>query len=166
MHSNTGNQPSVARPFVLAKSVRTPVAATSLAALLEYGYELVGSKSGTLNYRDGRVREASSLAALKLNLPDPPERDAAPLWTLPDADLYYQYLHGSPQLWVHVDYDGYRKAWVDLKMEADWGEPLVRSTYLDHIQNRDAARLRDSIYPYIRLAPVPHSVNSSAGNMA
>ena len=34
MHSNTGNQPSVARPFVLAESVRTPVAATSLAALL------------------------------------------------------------------------------------------------------------------------------------
>lgn len=166
MHANSSNRRALAGPFVFADSVKTPVAATGVAALLEYGYDLVNWQPGSLKYRDGRPREDCLMAAVKLVLRNPPARDAAPLWKHPDADRFYEWLHVYPQLWVHVDFDGYRRAWIDLKMETDWHQMLDRGTYLDHVQNRDAARLRNSIYPYIRLMPVPHGVNSSAGNKA
>ena len=60
---------------------------------------------------------------------------------------------------MHVDFNGYRKAYERLGMPT-----IPRDHVLDHIQNREAIRLRDYSHPYIRLCPVSRAVNTSAGH--
>lgn len=58
----------------------------------------------------------------------------------------------------HVDYTGYRRAYLKLG-----GEPIPEGCFLDHVQNRKAIRLRDYSHPYVRLCPVSRLVNTSSG---
>ena len=75
------------------------------------------------------------------------------------GDEAFQRLHPAYQLWVHVDYEGYRKAWTSLDMPR-----LDSGIVLDHIWNRQATRIRGHIHPYLRLAPVASQVNTNAGH--
>ncbi len=80
------------------------------------------------------------------------------LWSLPDADAIEERLHPKVQIWVDVDYHGYRKAYQH------FGMPSVPPGYfLDHVQNREAVRLRGHSHPYLRLCPVSRRVNTSGG---
>lgn len=65
------------------------------------------------------------------------------------------------QVWVHVDYDGYRAAYISFGMPA-----IPAGHFLDHVQNREASRLRGYSHPYVRLCPVSRGVNTSGGHLA
>ena len=78
-----------------------------------------------------------------------------PIWNVPEAPL----LHRSPQLWVHVDYSGYRSAYAKAFPEED-----IRHLVLDHVMNRRVARLKD--FAYLRLVPVSRQANSSSGGLS
>ena len=82
------------------------------------------------------------------------------LWSQPDADLIQARLHPNAQVWVHVDYTAYRRAYQFFGMP-----PLPNGYFLDHVQNREAVRLRGHSHPYLRLCPVSHKVNTSGGSV-
>lgn len=134
--------------FGLPSDLTVPIAAADLEAIETY--------VGTIQKRvPGRKRPVN---AVVVN-PHQPSRDArVPLWEEPEADEYYQRLHPQSQLWVHVDYTGYRKAWQRL----GFGE-LTREVFLDHVQNREAVRLGNYSHPFLRLCPISRKTNTSGG---
>jgi hypothetical protein len=78
-----------------------------------------------------------------------------PLWRLPEAAV----LHFPKQLWVHVDYDGYRDAYVKAFPKQDVG-----GFVLDHVMNRRVARLKG--FCYLRVVPISRQANSSSGGLS
>ena len=77
-----------------------------------------------------------------------------PIWREEGARVITQ----SKQVWVHVDYSAYRKAYLCAYPETD------RSLVLDHVLNRREARLKG--FDYLRLVPVSRAVNSSHGGLS
>lgn len=77
-----------------------------------------------------------------------------PLWKLKESAV----LHCSKQIWVHVDYQNYRRAYIKACPEED-----VKHFYLDHIFNRRVARLKG--FYYLRIIPVSSNVNTSSGGV-
>jgi hypothetical protein len=43
--------------------------------------------------------------------------------------------------------------------------PIPAGYFLDHVQNREAIRLRERSHPYLRLCPVSRRVNTSGGGI-
>lgn len=78
-----------------------------------------------------------------------------PIWGLPEAAV----LHRSPQVWVHVDFAGYRRAYANAFPTED-----LQDRVLDHVMNRRVARLKD--FMYLRLVPVSREANSSSGGLS
>jgi hypothetical protein len=78
-----------------------------------------------------------------------------PIWGLPEASV----LHRSPQVWVHVDFEGYRRAYAKALPAED-----LQDRVLDHVMNRRVARLKD--FMYLRLVPVSRGANSSSGGLS
>lgn len=68
-------------------------------------------------------------------------------------------LHPPSQVWVHVDYNGYRGAYLA------FGLTIPDGYFLDHVQNRQEMRLRDLTHPWLRLCPVRRGVNTSGGSV-
>lgn len=133
--------------YQLPPSLFVPIAAASVDAVQEYVGEV-------LRQVPGRDRVNAVLVAAPCPILDP----AIPIWSHSNAAIWSQRLHPRYQVWVHVDFAGYRKAWHDL------GQAELKSeTFLDHVQNREAVRLRGYDYPYLRLCPVSRSVNTSGG---
>ena len=94
--------------------------------------------------------------ALLVETPMPDEIDSTlPIWQLPEASV----LHRSPQVWVHVDFVGYRRAYTEAFPMED-----VRHLVLDHVMNRRVARLKD--FMYLRLLPISREANSSSGGLS
>jgi hypothetical protein len=137
--------------FGLPESLLVPIAARDVASIQGY----VGCIHECIHGRSGRVNALSVIPYVK------PEdlAPSAPLWSHPDAERFKRSLHPVKQIWVHVDYDGYRKAYERLDMSK-----IPPDHVLDHIQNREAVRLRGYSHPYIRLCPVHWGVNTSAGH--
>jgi hypothetical protein len=67
-------------------------------------------------------------------------------------------LNQLEEVWVHVDYKGYRNAYLRAYPELD------RNLVMDHVLNRREARLKGFVY--LRLAPISREVNSSHGGLA
>ncbi len=84
-----------------------------------------------------------------------PEKDALPIWQLPESALLYQ----PKQMWVHVDYEDYREAYLK-----GFGELENREYVLDHIMNRRVARLKH--FSYLRIVPISRQANSSSGGLS
>lgn len=94
--------------------------------------------------------------ALLIEAHDPPERDRRlPIWQLPAAAI----LHAPRQVWVHVDFPAYRRAYS----QAFPREPL-HGRVLDHVLNRRVARLKG--FPYLRIVPISRGANSSSGSLS
>ena len=74
------------------------------------------------------------------------------IWRLPEAAI----LHYPQQVWVHVDYSGYRKAYIRAFPDDD-----VAESVLDHVMNRRVARVKG--FTYLRIVPVSRAANSSHG---
>jgi hypothetical protein len=86
-----------------------------------------------------------------------PEKPYARLaiWDLTEAAI----LHAPRQVWVHVDFDAYRPAY----MRAFPDFPLT-DLVLDHILNRRVARLKG--FEYLRIIPITKAANSSHGALS
>lgn len=78
-----------------------------------------------------------------------------PIWSLPEAFI----LRRALQLWVHVDFRGYRSAYARA-----FGDENIRERVIDHVMNRRVARLKG--FTYLRVVPVSREANSSSGGLA
>jgi len=98
----------------------------------------------------------SKCRALLVEAYEPEKPDARlPIWRLPEAAV----LHRPQQVWVHVDYSGYRKAYIRAFPDVDLTDFVI-----DHVMNRRVARLKG--FKYLRVVPVARTVNSSHGGLS
>ena len=84
-----------------------------------------------------------------------PQKDALPIWQLPESAI----LHHPKQVWVHVDYSGYKNAYLKV-----FGKLEDSRHVLDHIMNRRVARLK--YFSYLRIVPISREANSSSGGLS
>ena len=132
----------------LTRDLIVPIAAADLEAIETY--------IGIIRMRiSGRKRPTN---AVVVEAQRPNRSPLVPLWKECEADQYYRRLHPSRQLWVHVDYGGYRRAWARLGFDE-----LIHEEVLDHIRNRAAVRLSGYRHPFLRLCPVSRETNTSGG---
>jgi len=68
-------------------------------------------------------------------------------------------LRSETQLWVHVDYRGYRSAF-----ERAFPGLLTSDMVVDHVLNRRVARLKD--FQYLRVCAISRGANSSSGGLS
>jgi hypothetical protein len=122
-----------------------PVAARDTGAITAYVGRIVGELS------PGR-RERAFL--VESDEPDPPDERLA-IWSHPRAAV----LHCPRQVWVHVDYTAYRRAYGRAFPNADLGQCV-----LDHVMNRRVARLKG--FSFLRVVPVSRATNSSHGGLS
>ena len=137
--------------FGLPSCLRIPIAAASIDAIAKY----VGIVLEEIIGRSGRVNAVSVRPHQSGAVRDPRVK----LWTHPQADAFALQLHPARQVCVHVDYSRYRQAYKRLSTV-----PIPSEYVLDHVQNREAIRLRGYSHPYLRLCPVSRRVNSSGGS--
>lgn len=78
-----------------------------------------------------------------------------PIWGLPEASV----LHYPRQVWVHVDYGAYRRAFIRAFPEIN-----LTGLVLDHVMNRRVARLKG--FAYLRIVPISRAANSSHGALS
>jgi hypothetical protein len=83
-----------------------------------------------------------------------PKKDDLPIWQLPESEI----LHYPQQVWVHVDYTGYKNAYLKA-----FGKLKYRGYVLDHVMNRRVARLK--YFTYLRIVPISREANSSSGGL-
>jgi len=127
--------------WVLPECLHVPVAAVDEAAIRDYIGEIerilaVGSPSRALLVR------AESLPLLDPSLP---------ISKLPSSRI----LHSPMQVWVHICYGGYRRAYK----KAFPGED-IDGKVLSHALNRRTADLQG--FQYVRITPVARGSNSSS----
>jgi hypothetical protein len=140
--------------FGLPASLWIPIASASVAGVEMY----VGRIERRLtDPRMGRV----NAALVETRLGNVAKEPDVALWKSPLARSASERLYPPKQVWVHVDYDDYRQAYIDFGMPA-----IPPNYFLDHVQNRIAIRLRDRSHPYLRLCPVDRRVNTSGGHRA
>ena len=77
------------------------------------------------------------------------------IWKLKESAILYSH----KQVWVHVDYKGYRQAYQKAFPNED-----IKGLVLDHIMNRRVARLKG--FTYLRIIPISKEANSSSGSVA
>ena len=127
---------------VIPECLHVPIAAVDEVSICKY----IGSIVDVVSFNTAR-------RALVVKIPSPPKRDQRlPIWKLPESAILYQ----STQLWVHVNYTGYRKAYMRTFHEED-----ISGKVINHILNRRIARIKG--YEYIRVSTVTRGVNSSSG---
>lgn len=81
--------------------------------------------------------------------------DRLPIWGLPEAVV----LHYPRQVWVHVDYGAYRRAYIRA-----FPDVVLTGLVLDHVMNRRVARLKG--FAYLRIVPISRAANSSHGGLS
>jgi len=86
--------------------------------------------------------------------PDKADRRLA-IWDHPEAGV----LHRPTQVWVHVDYRAYRRAYTQAFPDAS-----LTHLVLDHVPNRRVARLKG--FTYLRIIPISRGANSSHGALS
>lgn len=134
--------------FGLPLSLQVPIAASSLEAITEF----VGRIMATRHSHTGLAQAVTVARPTPLHFePD------VPLWASPLAEEALARLYPEAQVWVDVDFDGYRRAYLG------FGLSIPAGYFLDHVQNRRAMRLRDRSHPWLRLCPVDRRVNTSGG---
>jgi hypothetical protein len=122
-----------------------PIAARDIAAIEKY----VGRIVGQLPSR--ALDKALLVEAYEPEKPDP----RLAIWDLPEAAV----LHFSRQVWVHVDYRAYRRAY-----QGAFPNVNLTGLVLDHVLNRRVARLKG--FAYLRIVPISRAANSSHGSLS
>jgi len=108
----------------------------------------------------GKIRSQLTLQSkhkallIEAHEPEKPDNRIS-IWDLPTAAV----LHYPTQVWVHVDYSGYRRAYIIAFPDADLTDFVI-----DHVMNRRVARLKG--FKYLRVVPVSRAVNSSHGGLS
>jgi len=94
--------------------------------------------------------------ALLIEAHEPPPRDPRLLiWQLAESSIF----HAPLQVWVHVDFKFYRRAYVQALPDEK-----LDNFVLDHILNRRVARLKG--FTYLRIIPISRGANSSSGGLS
>jgi hypothetical protein len=137
--------------FGLPPCLRIPIAAVDRDAITTY----IGNIREVIIGRNKLVN-AVLVEPYDNSIPKHPK---VKLWKEPLAAQYEERLYPAKQVWVHVDFAGYRNAYKRFGMPS-----IPEGYFLDHIQNREAIRLRRYSHPYLRLCPVRGSVNTSGGS--
>lgn len=123
-----------------------PVAARDTNAIETY----VGRISEVLSGRSPTIK------ALLVEAHEPAEPDdRLAIWRHPEAAV----LHHPRQVWVHVDYSAYRRAYQRAFPDVD-----LKGFVLDHVMNRRIARLKG--FAYLRIVPISREANSSHGGLS
>lgn len=122
-----------------------PLAARDIQAIDTYVGKVVATLSRT-----------SQTRALLVESYEPEPADLRlGIWRLPEAAT----LHHPKQVWVHVDYSGYRHAYAKAFPETD-----LTGYVLDHVMNRRLARLKG--FDFLRIVPISRPPNSSHGGLS
>ena len=129
----------------LAPSLYVPIAARDTRAIETY--------VGAIVQRRGRGPRDNALV-VEAHEPEAPDFRMA-IWTLPAATV----LHHPRQLWVHVDFASYRRAYAQAFPGVD-----LSGYVLDHVMNRRVARLKG--FGYLRIVPISRAANSSHGGLS
>ncbi len=108
----------------------------------------------------GRVTEILAVGmpnrALLIEANDPPPRDTQlPIWQVASAAI----LHAPRQVWVHVNFASYRRAYM-----LAFPEESLHGLVLDHVLNRRVARLKG--FAYLRIVAISRGANSSSGGLS
>lgn len=122
-----------------------PVAARDTSAIERYVGRIVEELSR---------RAASKALLVEAHEPDAPDERLA-IWQHPEVAI----LHQPLQVWVHVDYSAYRRAYRRAFPDAD-----LTDLVLDHVMNRRVARLKG--FTYLRIVPISRQANSSHGGLS
>jgi hypothetical protein len=94
--------------------------------------------------------------ALLVKIYEPEKADVRlPIWSLSESTI----LNCQLQVWVHVDYNTYRRAYIHAFPGIN-----LDGIVLDHIMNRREARLKG--FQYLRIVPISRKANSSHGSLS
>ncbi|MGH7829509.1 MAG: hypothetical protein ACREP8_04975 [Candidatus Binatia bacterium] len=128
--------------YVLPECLHVPIAAFDEAAITTYIGDLVKILAkGTPN------------KAILVRTKAPPPIDARlPIWEMEGATIF----HCQMQVWVHVGYTRYRKAYQRAFPTED-----IAGKVISHAMNRRIAVLKG--FQYVRITPVSRNSNSSSG---
>lgn len=77
------------------------------------------------------------------------------IWDVPEAVV----LHYPRQVWVHVDYRAYQRAFMQA-----FPDFTLAGLVLDHVMNRRVAKLKG--FNYLRVVPISRGANSSHGALS
>jgi hypothetical protein len=99
-------------------------------------------------------RSPNKALLVEAHEPEKPD-DRLAIWNLPESAV----LHYLRQVWVHVDYRAYRRAYIRAFSDVD-----LTDVVLDHVMNRRVARLKG--YTYLRIVPISRAANSSHGSLS
>lgn len=122
-----------------------PVAARDTNAIETYVGRILGPLA---------LRSPDKALLVEAHEPDEPD-DRLAIWSHPGAAI----LHYPRQVWVHVDYSAYRRAYIRAFPDVD-----LAGFVLDHIMNRRVARLKG--FTYLRIVPISREANSSHGGLS
>jgi len=122
-----------------------PIAARDASAIETYVGKIVSQLA---------PRSSSKAFLVAAYEPEKPD-DRLAIWGLPEASV----LHNPRQVWVHVNYSGYRRAYIRAFPDVD-----LTDFVLDHVMNRRVARLKG--FAYLRIVPVSRAANSSHGGLS
>lgn len=130
--------------YALPICCHIPIAARNEAAIETY----IGKIACVLT-------PASPDKALLIHPYDPPPLNRRlPIWAIKESAI----LHHSQQVWVHVNYRDYRKAY-----RKAFPDESLAELVLDHILNRKMAR--SMRFDYVRIIPISREANSSSGGL-
>lgn len=119
-----------------------PIAARDMRAIETYVGKVIRRLSSG-------VKEKALL--VESHEPEPPDSRLG-VWALPESAV----LHAPRQVWVHVDYSGYRRAYSQAFPDIN-----LATHVLDHVMNRRAARLNG--FAFLRIVPISRAANASHG---
>jgi hypothetical protein len=122
-----------------------PIAARDTTAIERY----VGRIAGQL-----AAISPDKALLVEAHEPEKPDPRLA-IWDVPEASV----LHFARQVWVHVDYRAYRRAYLRAFPDFD-----LTGLVLDHVMNRRVARLKG--FAYLRIVPISRGANSSHGSLS
>ncbi len=133
------------RKWVMPESLHLPVAARDRESIVKYIGETVRELSAPNTGGAFMVRVTEPKAINK----------KLAVWKLPQSAV----LHKTMQVWVHVDYRAYRRAYVK-----GFPNENISKMVLDHIWNRRMAKVMG--YQFVRIVPISRGANSSSGSLA
>jgi hypothetical protein len=131
----------VVRRFVLPECLHVPIAAEDEVAIAKYIGEITTILvTGTPN----------KAFVVMIEPPRPPD-SCLPIWNVPESAVLFERM----QVWVHVRFNGYRRAYKKARPAED-----ISNRVLSHCMNRRHAELKG--FQYVRIVPAARSTNSSS----
>ena len=127
--------------FGIPLCLHVPIAAVDAEAIGDYVGEIREILSG----------RGAPKAFLVEAYPPAPREPSYPIWDEPGSSI----LHQPLQVWVHIDYSRYRRAY-----RRAFPDECLGDAVLSHAMNRKIAALKG--FGFVRITPTSRSANSSS----